>query len=169
MTTTPFFFIELDAAIVGLGLTYTLTLAGSLQYCIRLSGDVENVVGVTTLMGLLSQSFIPPPYKMMSAERVSQYSRLLPEEPLNQTSLPACSDLPPEWPQSGEITLEDVSFRYSPRSPLVLKSISCHIMPAEKVCSKPYLELMYLAVIVIHLSPCSPFNIIIAIHLLTHN
>lgn len=35
---------ELDASIVGLGLTYTLSLAGSLQYCIRLSGDIENVV-----------------------------------------------------------------------------------------------------------------------------
>ncbi len=34
----------LNAGLVGLGLTYTLSLAGMFQYCVRLSAEVENVV-----------------------------------------------------------------------------------------------------------------------------
>eukprot|EP00731_Ephydatia_muelleri_P021706 Em0014g297a len=106
--------MELDSSIVGLGLTYTLSLAGSLQYCIRLSGDTESI--------------------MLSAERAMQYSKLVPEvSSVQAVRLPCTIQLPPEWPQRGEIKLEDVSFRYSPSSPLVLKSISCHIKPAEKI------------------------------------
>lgn len=105
--------MELDAAIVGLGLTYTLTLSGSLQYCIRLSGDTENV--------------------MLSAERLMQLSRLVPEVPEVQSDIPCTTVPPPDWPQKGEIELQNVSFCYNSHSPLVLKSISCHIKPAEKI------------------------------------
>ena len=34
----------LNAGLVGLGLTYTVSLAGMFQYCVRLSAEVENVV-----------------------------------------------------------------------------------------------------------------------------
>lgn len=33
-----------NGTLVGLGLTYTITLSGMLQYCVRLSGEVESVV-----------------------------------------------------------------------------------------------------------------------------
>ena len=36
--------LGLNAGLVGLGLTYTISLAGIFQYCIRLSAEVENVV-----------------------------------------------------------------------------------------------------------------------------
>ena len=39
-----FTFIELNAGLVGLGLTYVISLADMLQYTIRLSADVENTV-----------------------------------------------------------------------------------------------------------------------------
>ena len=35
---------SLNAGLVGLGLTYTVSLAGMFQYCVRLSAEVENVV-----------------------------------------------------------------------------------------------------------------------------
>lgn len=36
--------VGLDAGIVGLGLAYTIALAGILQYCVRQSAEVENIV-----------------------------------------------------------------------------------------------------------------------------
>ena len=35
---------SLNVGLVGLGLTYTVSLAGMFQYCVRLSAEVENVV-----------------------------------------------------------------------------------------------------------------------------
>ena len=39
----------------------------------------------------------------------------------------------PGWPQMGEIEITNVSFFYSSDTPLVLKSLTCHIRPGEKV------------------------------------
>ena len=39
--------LDLDAGIVGLGLAYTISLAGILQYCVRQSAEVENIVSVS--------------------------------------------------------------------------------------------------------------------------
>ena len=36
----------LDTALVGLALTYVVSLSGMLQYCIRQSAEVENLVSV---------------------------------------------------------------------------------------------------------------------------
>jgi len=68
---------------------------------------------------------------MISAERIMGYGQLESEAPL-ETLLPHDKP-PPEWPKHGEIALEDVSFRYSPDLPLVLKSLCFCIKPAEKV------------------------------------
>ena len=38
------FSVALNAGLVGLSLTYTISLAGMFQYCVRLSAEVENVV-----------------------------------------------------------------------------------------------------------------------------
>ena len=75
--------------------------------------------------------FHPIPYQMISAERIMGYGKLESEAPL-ETLLPQ-NKPPPEWPKYGEIALEDVSFRYSPDLPLVLKSLCFCIKPAEKV------------------------------------
>ena len=36
--------IQLNPALLGLGLTYTINLAGMFQYCVRQSTEVENIV-----------------------------------------------------------------------------------------------------------------------------
>ena len=69
--------------------------------------------------------------QMVSAERLFQYSALEPEAPLD--TAPPSKKPPPEWPQQGEIVMNKVSFRYSEDTPVVLKSLSCSIKPAEKV------------------------------------
>lgn len=68
---------------------------------------------------------------MVSAERLFQYSALEPEAPLDTS--PPSKKPPPNWPQRGEIVLDNVSFRHSEDTPIVLKSLSCTIKPAEKV------------------------------------
>lgn len=43
-------FVELNAGLIGLGLTYVISLADMLQYTIRLSADVENTVRNPNIM-----------------------------------------------------------------------------------------------------------------------
>ena len=40
-----FNFTELNAGVVGLALAYTISLAGTLQFCVRQSAEIENLVG----------------------------------------------------------------------------------------------------------------------------
>ena len=134
-----------SAGLLGLGLVYVASLSGMFQYMIRVSAEVENLVS--------SVVFFPIPFilswvwlwgckwlwistskcflQMISAERVMEYGRLQPEAALE--TRPPLQKPPPEWPQHGEIKMEDVSFRYSEDNPLVLKSLSVSIQPGEKV------------------------------------
>lgn len=68
---------------------------------------------------------------MVSADRVMQCSLLEPEAPLE--TVPPNTKPPSDWPQKGNITLDDVSFRYSEGTALILKSISLTIKAGEKV------------------------------------
>lgn len=68
---------------------------------------------------------------MVSAERLLEYSALQSEA--SQKTLPANKKPPPDWPQKGDILLNDVTFSYAADAPAVLKSLSCHIPAGEKV------------------------------------
>ena len=59
------------------------------------------------------------------------YSKLEPEAALE--TLPPHEKPAPEWPDKGEIRMDDVCLRYSEHLPLVLKSVSFSIQSAEKV------------------------------------
>lgn len=95
---------------VGLAISSALLLSGMFQWGVRQSTEVES--------------------QMTSVERVLEYSKLKPEASL--TSLPEKSP-PPNWPQKGEITLNNVELFYADNEPPVLKSLSCTIKPQEKV------------------------------------
>jgi ABC-type multidrug transport system fused ATPase/permease subunit len=65
---------------------------------------------------------------MTSIERIVEYTKI-PSEPLDEGD-----DIADDtWPQNGEITLKEVSLSYDKNLPDVLKSISLHIRPGEKV------------------------------------
>lgn len=68
---------------------------------------------------------------MVSAERLMQCGMLEPEAPLE--TVPPNTKPPPDWPQKGDISLDEVSFRYSDGTALILKSISLAIKAGEKV------------------------------------
>jgi ATP-binding cassette subfamily C (CFTR/MRP) protein 4 len=98
--------LGLTAGAIGLLLSYTLQLAGSLQWVVRQSTEVDNM--------------------MLSVERVFEFGDLLKEgDPV--TEIP----VPPEWPESGGILFQDMSLNYGITK--VLKTISFEIEPGSKV------------------------------------
>ncbi|KAL4363120.1 hypothetical protein GQ457_04G028790 [Hibiscus cannabinus] len=94
---------------VGLALSYGLSLNSVLFWAIYMSCFVEN--------------------RMVSVERIKQFSRLEPEAAWHiENRLP-----PPNWPAHGNVELKDLQVRYRPSTPLVLKGISLSINGGEKV------------------------------------
>ncbi|XP_070327220.1 LOW QUALITY PROTEIN: ATP-binding cassette sub-family C member 4-like [Odocoileus virginianus] len=93
---------------VGLVLSLTLTLMGMLQWCIRQSTEVENM--------------------MISVERGTEYINLEKEAPWELEYRP-----PPYWPYIGAISFSNVDFRYSLDEPLVLKDLGAYIFSRKKV------------------------------------
>ena len=71
--------------------------------------------------------------QMISAERVMGYSKLESEASLETKPSHQSPPPHPDWPHEGAISLSDVSFRYSPDLPLVLKNLSFSVEPSEKV------------------------------------
>ncbi|XP_046668372.1 probable multidrug resistance-associated protein lethal(2)03659 isoform X3 [Homalodisca vitripennis] len=102
--------LDVYGGVVGLSITQAMGLTGMLQFGMRQSAELENI--------------------MTSVERVLQYSsldgELSIEEPLDQSMME-------KWPSKGRIEFQQVSMQYSPHLPRVLKDISFLIMPQEKV------------------------------------
>ncbi|KAJ7563499.1 hypothetical protein O6H91_03G113100 [Diphasiastrum complanatum] len=95
--------------LVGLSLSYGLALNACLYWSIWLTCNVEN--------------------KMVSVERIRQYTEIESEAPL---VIMECRP-PQEWPPEGTITMIDLQLRYRTNTPLVLKGISLSITGGQKV------------------------------------
>ncbi|KAI9345679.1 P-loop containing nucleoside triphosphate hydrolase protein [Obelidium mucronatum] len=101
--------LQLSGANVGLILTYSLNLVGSLQWAFRQSAEAENL--------------------MTSAERVLEYTKI-PAEP--GPDEPVIT--PPEnWPSRGEIEFKSLSLRYPPSEKNVLNNVSVKIPAGSTV------------------------------------
>ncbi|KAK1278178.1 ABC transporter C family member 4 [Acorus gramineus] len=95
--------------LVGLSLSYGLSLNSALFWAIYISCFVEN--------------------RMISVERVKQFTEIPSEAAWEiKESLP-----PPSWPTHGNINLNDLKVRYRPNTPLVLKGITFSIQGGEKI------------------------------------
>ncbi|KIO14752.1 hypothetical protein M404DRAFT_119962 [Pisolithus tinctorius Marx 270] len=103
----------INAAQIGLVLTYTLTLTQFASLTTRQSADVE-VFGCTDSM------------------EVVQYTQkgTVPQEAPHE--IPG-NKPPPEWPRSGAVQFRDVQMSYRPGLPLVLKGVSLSIEGGEKI------------------------------------
>ncbi|XP_076435453.1 ATP-binding cassette sub-family C member 4-like isoform X2 [Babylonia areolata] len=101
---------SMDAGLVGLSITYSMTLMGMFQWGVRQSAEVEN--------------------QMISVERVLEYSQLPTEANLDSEE----KRRPPNaWPSGGSIQATNVCLRYFPSAPLVLKGLTFRIREKEKV------------------------------------
>jgi ATP-binding cassette subfamily C (CFTR/MRP) protein 4 len=94
---------------VGLAISSCIMLTGMLQWGVRQSAEVENL--------------------MTSVERVMEYSRLEPE------AAPTKPDKRPlaDWPESGQLEFTDVALRYAEEEKDVLRGLTFKTEPREKV------------------------------------
>lgn len=89
---------------VGIAITSAVGLLGLCQW---------GMLGLATLEN-----------KLIAVERVKEYSELQPEGSLVTSKKP-----PATWPESGEITFTNLSFRYSTTSEYVLKNLNFFVNP----------------------------------------
>ncbi|KAK7582455.1 hypothetical protein V9T40_013900 [Parthenolecanium corni] len=94
---------------VGLAITQTLFLTGSLQWCLRQKSELEN--------------------QMTAVERIKEYSDLPQEDHL----LSGIDKPPTNWPAEGEIIFDNVSLRYEPTEWYILKNLNFTIGAGEKI------------------------------------
>ncbi|XP_070559239.1 ATP-binding cassette sub-family C member 8-like isoform X2 [Ptychodera flava] len=94
-------------SLVGLALTYAISLCGQLNWVVRIFAECE--------------------MNMNAVERVEHYTRIKTEE-YRGTYTPR-----PSWPDKGNIKFEDVSVRYSNELEPVLEDVSVHFKAGEKI------------------------------------
>ena len=96
-------------SMAALAISYSLDTTQSLNWVVRMATDMET--------------------QIVSVERIQEYAELPSEAPSHiEATAPQAS-----WPSRGDIVIEDMSMRYRPELDPVLKHISLHIAPGEKV------------------------------------
>ncbi|KAJ3351226.1 Multidrug resistance-associated protein 4 [Entophlyctis luteolus] len=101
--------IGVNSGTVGLLLTYSLQLVGTLQWAVRQAAEVET--------------------QMVSVERILEYSVLEPEAPMKTAVTP-----PDNWPTAGDLEITKMSMAY-PTNPgkKILNDVTVHIPGGMKV------------------------------------
>lgn len=100
---------SIDAGLVGLMMTYTISVTGTLNWLVRSASEVEQ--------------------NIVSVERVVGYAKLPSEAPEEvEDKKPAKG-----WPHDGKIEFEHLEMRYRPELPLCLKDVTFTIEGGERV------------------------------------
>ncbi|XP_069823859.1 ATP-binding cassette sub-family C member 8 [Dendropsophus ebraccatus] len=101
---------QLPAGQVGFGLTYALMVSNYLNWMVRNLSDMEIQLGA-----------------------VKRINSLLKTEPENYKGLLSASQIPQNWPDRGEIQIQNLSVRYDSSLKPVLKHVNAHITPGQKI------------------------------------
>uniref|UniRef100_A0A8C6Q4Z2 ATP-binding cassette, sub-family C (CFTR/MRP), member 9 n=1 Tax=Nothobranchius furzeri TaxID=105023 RepID=A0A8C6Q4Z2_NOTFU len=99
-----------NVGLVGLGLTYALTVTNYLNWVVRNLADLE--------------------VQMAAVKKVNSF---LSTESENYEGSMDSSQVPENWPHDGEIKIHDLCVRYDPMLKPVLKHVSAYIKPGQKV------------------------------------
>ncbi|XP_031714799.1 ATP-binding cassette sub-family C member 9 isoform X4 [Anarrhichthys ocellatus] len=99
-----------SGGLVGLGLTYALTVTNYLNWVVRNLADLE--------------------VQMAAVKKVNSF---LGTESENYEGTMDASQVPENWPQDGEIKIQDLCVRYDPMLKPVLKHVNMYIEPGQKV------------------------------------
>jgi ABC-type multidrug transport system fused ATPase/permease subunit len=100
----------LDSGMVGVLMSYALSITQSLGWLVRVATDVET--------------------NIVSCERVIEYTKLKSEGPWETVEHHQPS---PNWPEKGEIVYEGVECRYRDGLDLVLKGVDFKVQAQEKI------------------------------------
>ncbi|XP_028809628.1 ATP-binding cassette sub-family C member 9 isoform X3 [Denticeps clupeoides] len=100
----------LQSGLVGLGLTYALTVTNYLNWVVRNLADLE--------------------VQMAAVKKVNSF---LSTESENYEGSMDVSQVAEDWPQQGEIKIQDLCVRYDPMLKPVLKHVNAYIQPGQKV------------------------------------
>lgn len=101
---------NISASSTGLLLSYVIQIVGLLSLTVRSMTQVET--------------------EMNSVERLHHYAFKLEQEAAYKK---LDFQPPPEWPQTGYIEFKNVSLKYRPNLPLVLKDLNFNVYPGEKI------------------------------------
>lgn len=101
----------ISAGMVGLLMSYSMQLSGSLMWLVRMYTQVETNV--------------------VSVERIKEYCDLTPEAPMEIEYND--KQLPENWPEKGEVIFEDYSTTYRKELDPSLRGVSFKINPGEKI------------------------------------
>ncbi|XP_065424855.1 ATP-binding cassette sub-family C member 9 isoform X5 [Chrysemys picta bellii] len=99
-----------ESGILGLGLLYALTITNYLNWVVRNLADLEVQMGA-----------------------VKKVNSFLTMESENYEGTMDPSQVPKDWPQEGEIKIEDLCVRYENNLKPVLKHVKAYIKPGQKV------------------------------------
>ncbi|XP_051544327.1 ATP-binding cassette sub-family C member 9-like isoform X3 [Myxocyprinus asiaticus] len=99
-----------QSGLIGLGLTYALTVTNYLNWVVRNLADLE--------------------VQMAAVKKVNSFLSI---ESENYEGSIDVSQVPENWPQHGEIKIQDLCVRYDPMLKPVLKHVSAHINPGQKL------------------------------------
>lgn len=99
---------SMTPALLGLSLSYSLIITGTVNWSIRQYAETENA--------------------MNSVERLKNYAYDLPQEKYRGTEEP-----PESWPSSGKIIIKELFLKYAPELPDVIHGISLEIKDGEKI------------------------------------
>ncbi|KAF9586459.1 hypothetical protein BGW38_004536 [Lunasporangiospora selenospora] len=100
---------SVDPGLVGLSLTYALSITQTLNWMVRQYTEIES--------------------NIVSVERLQEYVELKPEAPeVIDGHRP-----PQDWPANGRVDFVDYETRYRPGLELVLRGVSCSIRSYEKI------------------------------------
>lgn len=121
---------NVDAGLVGLVMSYVISVTGALNWVVRSASEVEqNIVSAERSEWL---ACVPPARSarlMITFCPVLGYTNLPSEAPAEiPENKPA-----PSWPHTGAIEFKDYSTRYRPELDMCLKSISLRIEGGEKI------------------------------------
>lgn len=109
----------ISAGLVGFSLTNATHLSETILYMVRIANDLE--------------------VELQSFHRVKEYAALEPEEKADETPSPrptapsASSAAPADWPRTGAVEFRNVTVRYDPDGPDILKDINLRIGAGERV------------------------------------
>ncbi|XP_018430900.1 PREDICTED: ATP-binding cassette sub-family C member 8-like, partial [Nanorana parkeri] len=101
---------NLTTGLVGLGLIYALMVSNYLNWMVRNLSDMEIQLGA-----------------------IKRIHGLLKTEPENYSGLLSPSQIPQNWPDCGEIQIQNLSVRYDSSLKPVLKHVNAHITPGQKI------------------------------------